>query len=279
MQFPDDVTDDVLNRLSRAEGQLRGVQRLVERMLGESIVVEYEVAADAGTVRIDPGRLEQVLLNLASNARDAMPQGGRFVLSVSRVTLDANEVVDLPPGCYICFAARDSGIGIAPEVIGRVFEPFFTTKDRGSGTGFGLAISYGIIAQAGGGMTVESTLGRGTTVRAFLPERDEPASVPVPEPEPAALPHGHERILLVEDDPAVAAVGQRLLTSAGYLVITAGDSTEALARLEEQRFDLLITDVVMPGRSGAELARDVLRRYGPMRILYVSGYADDDVLV
>lgn len=258
---------------------LRGVQRLVERLLGESIVVEYEVAADAGTVRIDPGRLEQVLLNLASNARDAMPQGGRFVLSVSRVTLEANEVVDLPPGRYICFAARDSGIGIAPEVIGRVFEPFFTTKDRGSGTGFGLAISYGIIAQAGGGMTVESTLGRGTTVRAFLPERDEPASVPVPEPKPVALPHGHERILLVEDDPAVAAVGQRLLTSAGYLVITAGDSTEALARLEEQRFDLLITDVVMPGRSGAELARDVLRRHGPMCILYVSGYADDEALV
>jgi CheY-like chemotaxis protein len=195
------------------------------------------------------------------------------------VTLDANEVVDLPPGRYICFAARDSGIGIAPEVIGRVFEPFFTTKDRGSGTGFGLAISYGIIAQAGGGMTVESTLGRGTTVRAFLPERDEPASVPVPEPKPVALPHGHERILLVEDDPAVAAVGQRLLTSVGYLVITAGDSAEALARLEEQRFDLLITDVVMPGRSGAELARDVLRRHGPMRILYVSGYADDEVLV
>jgi signal transduction histidine kinase len=266
-------------RLLDPNDMLRGVARLVERLLGESITVEYTLADDVRSIRIDPGRLEQVLLNLASNARDAMPEGGRFSLSVSRVTLGPGAKDDLPPGRYVCFAARDTGIGIPPEVIGRVFEPFFTTKKRGSGTGFGLAISYGIIAQAGGGMTVESTLGRGTTVRAFLPELDEPAEPAVPVAESPALPLGQERILLVEDEPAVAAVGQRLLSSAGYTVVTARNSDEALARLAEQSFDLLITDVVMPGRSGAELAREVTRRHGPTRILFVSGYADDDALV
>ncbi|MFO0094142.1 MAG: response regulator [Gemmatimonadaceae bacterium] len=259
---------------------LRGVRRLVDRLLGESIHVEYAFADGVGSVRIDPGRHEQVLRNLASHARDAMPQGGRCTLSVSRVTLGDDAGVDLPAGRYVCFAARDTGIGIAPDVIGRVFEPFFTTKGRGSGTGFGLAISYGIIVQAGGGMTIESTVGRGTTVRALLPELDAPADpMTAVAAAPPALPHGHERILLVEDEPAVAAVGQRLLANAGYTVVTASNSDEALERLAEQSFDLLITDVIMPGRSGAELARDVTRRYGPMRILFVSGYADDDALV
>lgn len=260
---------------------LRGVERLIERLMGESITVDYAYDAGAGTIRIDPGRLEQVLVNLASNARDAMPNGGRFTLSVSRVTRPADAGGTVAAGRYVCFTARDTGVGIPPDVIGRVFEPFFTTKARGSGTGFGLAISYGIITQAGGRMSVESTPGVSTSVSAFLPELD--AAV-VPEPviaprESTDPPRGSERILLAEDEPAVAAIGQRLLTSAGYSVVTARNADEALTHLSAQAFDLLITDVVMPGRSGAELAREAVQRHGPMRILYVSGYADDDALI
>ncbi|MBL0940447.1 MAG: response regulator [Gemmatimonadaceae bacterium] len=265
-------------RLVNPNDIVRGIERLIARVLGESITFTSQYDDRTGSIRVDPGRLEQVLMNLATNARDAMPRGGEFYISVSRLQVHAGSPLGIEPGNYVCYTARDSGDGIPKEVLDRVFEPFFTTKERGRGTGLGLAIAYGIVKQAGGAMSVESAPGVGTTLRVMLPELDRPADAEERAAEELPPP-GQERLLVVDDEPAVAKIAERLLQQAGYAVESAIGARDALTRFETQHFDMVISDVVMPGMSGPELVRELTRRRPELRVLFVSGYADDDALV
>lgn len=265
-------------RLVNPNEIVRGIERLLARVLGENVALSCQYDDTLGSIRVDPGRFEQVLMNLATNARDAMPQGGQFHIGLSRLHVEAGSVLDAEPGTYVCFTARDSGEGIPREVLDRIFEPFFTTKERGRGTGLGLAIAYGIVKQAGGVMTVDSASGSGTTLRVLLPELDRPADVTTRSDE-APPPVGQERLLVVDDEPAVAKIAERLLQQAGYDVESAIGARDALSRFDTQHFDMVISDVVMPGMSGPELVRELTRRRPELRVLFVSGYADDDALV
>lgn len=262
---------------------IREVERLVRRIIGEDITVQVRSQADIGQVRIDPGQLEQVLLNLAVNARDAMPDGGTITLST------ASGVIDKPSlalhgltkeGAYVIISVSDTGVGMVPEVRARLFEPFFTTKEIGKGTGLGLATAYGIVTGAGGAITVYSEPGVGSTFRVYLPrltESDvEGAHTP---PDTPAIPRGTERILLVEDDAAVLLATASLLRRLGYEVVEAAGSAAALAIADDaaQSFDLVLSDVVMPGMGGRQLL-DRLRVGRPgLRALLMSGYAGDVV--
>lgn len=248
---------------------LRTMQRLLVRLLGESITLRSELAASLGSVYMDQGQLEQVLVNLAVNARDAMHHGGRLTIRTSRRVL--------PNGPFVCIEVEDSGSGIAAELQPRIFEPFFTTKDRAHGTGLGLSIAYSIVGNAGGTIAVDPACTTGARFIILLPE-GEPVVAPALT---GALdvPQGNaERILLVDDDPGVSLVAERLLRRGGYLVESASDASRALQQLEQASFDLLITDVVMPGMTGPQLAREAVSRHGAMRVLFISGYPDDDLL-
>ncbi|MBY0491719.1 MAG: response regulator [Gemmatimonadaceae bacterium] len=252
--------------------------RLLERLLGERITLRVDVAEDVGPVLIDPGQLEQVLMNLAANARDAMPQGGTVSIAVDRAP-DAERVrLGLPTATYVRFSISDTGPGVPPEARPRLFEPFFTTKTRDHGTGLGLSISYGILQSAGGAIELDPTVARGATFRFYLPEQ-LPSAVPASSVESPEMPRGGtERLLLVEDDPSVAEVARRLLTRAGYTVRVLRDAESALMALEGESFDLLLSDVVMPGMSGAALAQEARRRHPALRVLLMSGYPDDDLV-
>lgn len=267
---------------------ITGIERMISRLLGEAITLTLSLEPQVGVIRADRGQLEQVLMNLAANARDAMPSGGRFQLTTAAIELTSNHAgtPSLAAGRYICISASDTGSGISPETRERMFEPFFTTKDRGHGTGLGLALAYGIVQQCGGAMHVESTEGRGTTFHVYVPlaidattarvSRLAESSVGIP-----TLTSGVERILLVEDDSAVARVTTLILKRAGYEVAHAEHGQAGLDALASagDPYDLVITDVVMPGMSGADLAREVSVRYPMVKVLFVSGYPDDDELV
>lgn len=267
---------------------ITGIERMIARLLGEAIFLTLSLEPQVGVIRADRGQLEQVLMNLAANARDAMPSGGRFQITTAAIELTSNHAgtPSLAAGRYICISASDTGTGISPETRERMFEPFFTTKDRGHGTGLGLALAYGIVQQSGGAMHVESTEGRGTTFHVYVPlaidattarvSRLAESSVGIP-----TLTSGVERILLVEDDSAVARVTTLILKRAGYEVAHAEHGQAGLDALASagDPYDLVITDVVMPGMSGADLAREVSVRYPMVKVLFVSGYPDDDELV
>ena len=267
---------------------ITGIERMISRLLGEAITLTLSLKPQVGVIRADRGQLEQVLMNLAANARDAMPSGGRFQITTAAIELTSNHAgtPSLAAGRYICISASDTGTGISPETRERMFEPFFTTKDRGHGTGLGLALAYGIVQQSGGAMRVESTEGRGTTFHVYVPlaidattarvSRLAESSVGIP-----TLTSGVERILLVEDDSAVARVTTLILKRAGYEVAHAEHGQAGLDALASagDPYDLVITDVVMPGMSGADLAREVSVRYPMVKVLFVSGYPDDDELV
>ena len=267
---------------------ITGIERMIARLLGEAIILTLSLEPQVGVIRADRGQLEQVLMNLAANARDAMPSGGRFQITTAAIELTSNHAgtPSLAAGRYICISASDTGTGISPETRERMFEPFFTTKDRGHGTGLGLALAYGIVQQSGGAMHVESTEGRGTTFHVYVPlaidattarvSRLAESSVGIP-----TLTSGVERILLVEDDSAVARVTTLILKRAGYEVVHAEHGQAGLDALASagDPYDLVITDVVMPGMSGADLAREVSVRYPMVKVLFVSGYPDDDELV
>jgi len=266
---PKDVElDDVVPR----------VQKMLGRLLGERIVVEALLAPDTPTVLMDPGQLEQVLVNLAVNARDAMPQGGRLTIETEAVELDeqyAREHAHIQAGRFALISISDTGIGIPDDVLPRIFEPFFTTKEVGQGTGLGLAICYGIVREAGGHIAVYSELGRGTTVRIYLPARSR-EDRPVPAAEPRVLPGGRETILLVEDEALVRNLVERVLRSLGYRVTSAEDHAQALVILPtiDPPPDLLLTDVVLPGPGGAEIAKTVRARVPGIPVLYISGYTE-----
>ncbi|MCA0376299.1 MAG: response regulator [Gemmatimonadetes bacterium] len=249
---------------------LRDVGTLLTRLVGEHIRVDLELREDAPPVLFDRGRLEQVLMNLAANARDAMVQGGTLTVRTEPT-----------PDGALRLRVHDSGVGIPRDVLPRVFDPFYTTKPRDKGTGLGLAMVYTIVTGAGGTIEIDSTVGAGTEVVLTLPAAPAASATPVSEPvEPSRL-GGTEHVLLVEDEPAVRAATATLLRRAGYRVTQAGDATQALERLAEldRTPDLLLSDVVMPGVSGPALAADLQERLPGLRVLFMSGYADDDAVM
>ena len=264
---------------------VHGMRPLLERLLGEHVRLTLGLGPLAGAVRIDPGQLEQVLLNLALNGRDAMPEGGRLLVETAQVELDEQYAAarrDVTPGRHAVLAVSDEGRGLSEEARAHLFEPFFTTKARGEGTGLGRATAYGIVRQAGGHIDVFSEPDFGTTFRVYLPSVDERAGITADAdlPSPSrrtAHPALHGRVLVAEDDFAVRRVIVETLTRAGLDVDAAGDGREALQLLlAGPSPDLVITDVRMPRLSGPELVREARAREPGLRVLFVSGHTGDD---
>jgi CheY-like chemotaxis protein len=232
-------------------------------------------------VCVDPGQIEQVIMNLAVNARDAMPDGGRLVVETGDVEVDADTTKphpDATPGRYVMISVSDTGLGMTAEVKARIFEPYFTTKEAGKGTGLGLSTAYGIVRQSEGYITVFSEPGQGTTFRVYLPHRDAPA-LDADEVAASIPPGGHEHVLLVEDDPSVRRLTRQVLTRLGYSVTEAasGRSGLALGSDDTRHFDLVLADVVLGDMSGPAVA-EALRALRPsIHVLYMSGYADDAI--
>jgi PAS domain S-box-containing protein len=258
-----------------------GMTALLQRALGEGIVLDIVATADLWAAYADPHQVEAALLNLAINARDAMPAGGCLMIETGNIVLDQQQAApygDVAPGEYVGLAVRDDGTGMPPEILARAAEPFFTTKPAGRGTGLGLSMVYGFVKQSGGHMTIDSELGRGTTVRLYLPRADVAAVETAPEPAtaPLAAPGGRERILVVEDEPAVRESAVSLLAGLGYTVLEAADGAAALELAEAgPPIDLLFTDLLMPGgMNGLNLGQELRRRQPGLRILYCSGYSE-----
>jgi PAS domain S-box-containing protein len=253
--------------------------KLIPRLIGEDIELIVRSSADLGTIRADASQMEQVIMNLAVNSRDAMPKGGRFTIETSNVELDnlyraAHPVVQ--PGKYVLLAVSDTGTGMDAETQAHIFEPFFTTKEQGKGTGLGLATIYGVVKQSGGFIWVYSELDKGTTFKIYLPRVDEPAaSIPVIHI-PSSLARGTETVLLAEDEQDVREVAREFLESAGYTVLEAagGEAALQVAAAHSGAIDLLITDMVMPGMSGQELARKMRGLRNGIRVIYMSGYSE-----
>jgi CheY-like chemotaxis protein len=267
--------------LNEAISESRG---LLQRLMGEDIILETVLAPGLGSVRVDPGQLSQVLLNLAANARDAMPCGGRLLVATSATELNRPPAADeegFTPGPYVLLEVRDTGAGMDDATQARLFEPFFTTKEEGRGSGLGLSSVYGIVRQSGGWIAVESAPGAGTAFLIYFPACE--GSVLVPEsPHPASpSPRSHETILLVEDEPEVRAFASAVLRSEGYRVLEAGDGFSALALAEEHAgpIHLLLTDVVMPRMPGSTLAANLRQLRPDARVLFMSGYPGDVVAV
>ncbi len=252
------------------------VRRLLQRTLGEHVELSVSLAANLSCVRADPGQIEQVLVNLAVNARDAMPQGGKLTIETADVQVDeayAAFRVDLQEGPYVSVKVSDTGTGIPGEIIGRVMEPFFTTKPQGEGTGLGLSTSYGIVAQAGGTIRIYSESGMGTTIVVLLPATDQP-DAPAQPPRKEPCDGGGRVVLLVEDETALREVTRRILDRNGYQVLTAASGPEAIDLIasHHDRLDLLLTDVVMPKMMGNEVAKRIRACQPGIRVLYMSGY-------
>ena len=258
------------------------VEAMLRRVIGEHIDLTVVPAGDLASVRVDLGQIEQVILNLVINGRDAMPDGGRLIIRTDNVVLDETYTRTQPgvqPGPYVLLAISDNGSGMDEATRQRVFEPFFTTKGLGQGTGLGLSSAYGTVKQSGGDIWVYSEVGRGTTVKVYLPQVDgAPRQGRAPPSEMSA--GGTETILLVEDDEAIRRVAKRGLSAAGYDVLVAAGGSEALLALERHPgpVHLVVTDVVMPGMSGRELARRLESRNPGIKILYASGFADDAII-
>ena len=261
---------------------IAGFESMLRRLLGERIALRTHFTPDSGNVRVDPGQLEQVIMNLVINARDAMPDGGDLTIETSTVDLDpayARAHIDVAPGRHVLLAVSDTGHGMDSETRSRLFEPFFTTKEQGRGTGLGLATVYGVVKQSGGHIWVYSEPGHGTSFKVYLPLVEEPADVlPVGKPD-GAPQGGSETILVVEDDDAVRALIIQILNRLGYSVQAAADPAEALRlTFETPLIDGLLTDVVMPGMSGGDLAERVIKVHPDVRVLYTSGYTENSVV-
>ena len=258
------------------------IEKMLERLIGEDINLVTVLGEGLWPVKVDPGQLEQVLLNLAVNARDAMPDGGVLTIETMNVAMDSTSAqahFPLSPGPYVLLAFSDTGVGMDAETQARIFEPFFTTKEKGKGTGLGLAMVYGIVKQSGGYIWVYSEVGKGTTFKIYLPRSEEQLDESRPVQIGVEAQQGTETILLVEDEDAVRALVRNVLREKGYRVLEASRGEEALelSELYSGQIDLLVTDVVMPRMSGRDLARRMVNVRPYIKVLYISGYADDVV--
>ncbi len=258
--------------------------KMLPRLIGENISLMISAAPSLGRVKADPGQIEQVILNLAVNARDAMPQGGKLTIETANVELDeayAREHLTARPGPHVMLAVSDTGCGMDPETQSHIFEPFFTTKELGRGTGIGLATVYGIVKQSGAWIWVYSEVGKGSTFKIYLPRvDDEPEKAERPTKALVGINRGSETVLVVEDNESLRQLTCEFLASTGYTVLVAQDGSEAI-RIAEQHtgpVHLLLTDVVMPGLSGSELAQRLARLRPDIKVLYASGYAGDAIL-
>jgi two-component system cell cycle sensor histidine kinase/response regulator CckA len=256
------------------------IQTMLEPLIGQSIELSIALAKDLGSISADPGQIQQIIMNLVINARDAMPDGGKLQLTTGQVTVPEASV-ERPPeataGDYVLLAVTDTGHGMDPAAAGRIFEPFYTTKARGAGTGLGLSTVYGIVKQCGGEIDVESELGVGTTFRLYFPRVGEEAESPVPQlPVDTVSLHGSETVLLVEDQEALRAIGKQILEAYGYTVLVAGDGVAALeiAHAHPDPIRLVMTDIMMPKMGGIELAERLSTLHPELKILYTSGYND-----
>ena len=253
-----------------------GIEKMLQRIIGEDVELFTELSPVLGLIRADAGQLDQVILNLAVNARDAMPDGGQVTIETQNVTLDqeyADTHSHLLPGEFVMLAVTDTGVGMDAQTQRRIFEPFFTTKELGKGTGLGLATVYGIVQQSGAQIFVYSELGHGTTFRIYFPRLDS-AAVAAPSRPAAASKSVGGTVLLVEDDAAVRQVAARILRARGFTVLEARRPSEARMVCEEHgsEIDLLLTDVIMPESTGPQLARELTARHPQLRVLYMSGY-------
>lgn len=269
-------------RVLVANETVRGIESMLRRVIGENIELHDSLAPDLWRVKVDPGQLEQVVLNLAVNARDAMPEGGKLIIETKNIVADelyGRTHKGMQPGAYVMLCVSDTGTGMDAVTQSRIFEPFFTTKEKGKGTGLGLSTVYGIVQQSGGHIWVYSEVGRGTAFKIYFPRTEEMAVVEAPMPAPATAPGGDEKIMLVEDEDSLRALGCEILRQSGYEVLEAAGPKEALELVEKngQAIDLLMTDVIMPGMSGHALAELLKPRFAGLRILYVSGYTDDAI--
>ena len=264
-------------------GVIRESAKMLGRLIGEDVELMTSLDPRLGWVAADPGQIEQVILNLAVNARDAMPRGGKLTIETRNVQLDetfSRSHDGAQTGAFVMLAVCDTGSGMDKETQTRIFEPFFTTKAKGKGTGLGLSTVYGIVKQSGAFVYVDSEPGQGTTFKIYLPRVEEPAEQVSPENPPADLARGGETILLVEDDEMLRKLAENILRQAGYAVFVAADGAEALRICVRQEgpIHLMLTDVVMPHMSGRELAELVARSRPEMRVLYMSGYTDDAIV-
>ena len=262
---------------------LRELDKMLHRVIGEDIKVVHVLAKDLGKVKVDPGQIAQAVLNLALNARDAMPRGGKLIVETANVELDevySSTHSDVIPGRYVMFSVSDTGVGMTPEVRERVFEPFFTTKEKGRGTGLGLYAVYGIVKQSGGDICVYSEPGHGATFKIFLPQVDGPFQEVREEAEKKDLPRGDETILVVEDDEKVRAVTVEVLMKYGYRVLDAPNGAKAMLICENHKgpIHLVLTDVVMPEMSGGELGGKLSLLYPEMKVIYMSGYMENEIV-
>lgn len=253
--------------------------KLLPRLIGEDVELGIRTAPDLGTIRVDASQMEQMIMNLAVNARDAMPKGGRLILETSNADLDAAYNSTHPivkPGRYVLLAVSDTGTGMDAETQAHIFEPFFTTKEPGKGTGLGLATVYGVVKQSGGFIWVYSELGKGTSFKIYFPRVDQPEDKAIVQMPFAETPRGTGTILLAEDEQDVREVAREFLESGGYKVIEAHNGAEALRLANEHKdsIDLLVTDMVMPGMTGRELAQRLQHQHSGLGVIYMSGYTE-----
>jgi len=268
-------------RLLALNSVVTDMTHLLQRLLGETIQLKLKLSEAVCCIRADPGQMEQLILNLAINARDAMPQGGILSIETSHVIFEEPRTFSsgcLPPGSYALLSISDTGAGMSPEAQAHLFEPFFTTKDAGKGTGLGLSNVYGVVKQSGGEITVATAPGRGAAFHIYLPRFE---GQPGEEEVSHLLPGGgggHETVLLVEDEELVRMMLLEVLKSCGYTVLDARHGADALALAEQFQdpIQLLVTDVTMPGFSGIELARRLGEKRPFMRVLFISGYTGED---
>jgi CheY-like chemotaxis protein len=259
---------------------VESLESLLGRLMGADIEMVTRCGKQVGTVKADPAQVEQVIMNLVVNARDAMPNGGRLTIETANVDLDASyarDHVTVKPGRYVMLAVSDTGVGMDAETQAHIFEPFYSTKESGRGTGLGLSTVYGIVKQSGGYIWVYSERGHGSTFKVYLPLVEEPVETGAERADMQATRGGSETILLVEDEEGVRDLTRTILDAEGYTVLVAENvaHAEELAATNKGEIHLLFTDMVMPGMSGRDLAQRITRRHPRMRVLFMSGYTDN----
>lgn len=269
------ITQPTVLDMNQVVGNL---EKMLRRLIGEDIHLVTVRCADLYRVRVDMGQLEQVLLNLSVNSRDAMPKGGTLTIEIGNKDVDASAPDEVPSGNYALLTVTDSGTGIDSATMGHLYEPFYTTKEKGRGTGLGLSTVYGIVQQAGGHIRVTTDVGKGTQFRIYFPKVEEGLSIQEKSNETDDFLKGNETVLLVEDDRSVRTLAVRVLTQSGYRVVEASSGEEALRLAQDfpEPIGILVTDVVMNGIPGTELARQFVAKYPGTRVLYLSGYMEAD---